>query len=321
MIKTLKLPLTIVNIIVISLLTILTPAQSSTPCDNPQRPAIRPNRAWAQNSRVTVNVSSASSQFTQAEFNCINEVFNAYNTQNGASDGNGSGVRFDVKFSQNSLVQVNATGDGIERTALGNTTLGNVYEIVKDDNSAGFDDTGSIGDGTNATAAMSKIDSRINVCEALKETMGHAIAHTLGLDHCQTQEVNGQYVDACFLNGKNSVMATPPCNIPNQCTTAEVNQIYGTPLLPTDCDKSRLIIKYSPATVNQPPPNNDGGGGDGGGENPPYCETITIPGQCYEVCVEWSEESYDPYWGVYIVSIYSDCDNFCDPDQTEEICY
>lgn len=86
----------------------------------------------------------------------------------------------------------------------------------------------------------------------------------MGLEHCP-QNTNG--TDRCFLLN-NSVVARPPCTgSSGECTSQDVMKVYGTPTLPTDCDKERIrqAGNYDPNAVNQPQPNLGGGGFGGGG--------------------------------------------------------
>src|SRR5215213_7503317 len=93
-------------LVVASLLPL--PAGAQTTCGTGTLDTIGALNAWPQNAIVSVNVNS--SDFTQDEFNnCIKPVFDAYNAQNGASQGNFSGVLFSVTFSTSTVAVVNGT--------------------------------------------------------------------------------------------------------------------------------------------------------------------------------------------------------------------
>jgi hypothetical protein len=93
------------------------------------------------------------------------------------------------------LVVVNGSGQVVRTTYGGN--FSNVYEVTKA-NIDEFGRTGPVGNESNLTGAITQINDDINSnsCAALQETIGHEIAHTLGLDHCR-QNASGQ--DICFL--------------------------------------------------------------------------------------------------------------------------
>lgn len=75
----------------------ITPDAPTDPANADQ--CIRPgtqnvSNSWPQNAKVTVAVNA--SQFTQAEYDCMESVFESFNT---ASVANGSNVRFNVSYS------------------------------------------------------------------------------------------------------------------------------------------------------------------------------------------------------------------------------
>jgi hypothetical protein len=75
------------------------PCDAQTTCGSGTLATNGPLTAWPQNALVSVNVNAGPNQFTQAEYdNCIKPVFDAYNAQNGATQGNYSGVRFSVSL-------------------------------------------------------------------------------------------------------------------------------------------------------------------------------------------------------------------------------
>lgn len=193
--KTILKTLTAFLIFIIVITTIVqgqTPTPSPT-CNPNVAPATNSAMAWRQNALVSVNIDS--SKFTPEEFNCIKAIFTGYNLQNAAAQGNSSGVFFSLTYSSNPLVVVNGSGQVVRTTYGGN--FSNVYEVTKA-NIDEFGRTGPVGNESNLTGAITQINDDINSnsCAALQETIGHEIAHTLGLDHCR-QNASGQ--DICFL--------------------------------------------------------------------------------------------------------------------------
>lgn len=89
-------------------LTTQVSAQSSCPAGG--APPVSPRGrldAWPQNTLVAVNVNSQ--QFTPAEFECISSVFDNFNLQAAATQGNFSGVRFSVTYSTYTVATVNSS--------------------------------------------------------------------------------------------------------------------------------------------------------------------------------------------------------------------
>src|SRR5205807_7956421 len=69
----------------------LTVVSAQSSCTTSNTPGTLPQTfAWPQNALVSVNISG----FTQAEFDCLKLELDSYNLINGATQGNGSGVRF-----------------------------------------------------------------------------------------------------------------------------------------------------------------------------------------------------------------------------------
>lgn len=186
--------------------------------------------AWPQNALVSVNVNSNAGQFTQAEFdNCIKPVFDAYNAQNGATQGNYSGVRFSVTYGDSAVAVVNnnqadnvsgiSRGFQINRSStLPSDVVGQTYRS---------------NDGTNRDSAVTEVNSAVTNCTALAMNIAHEIGHTLGLGEC-----TGCAARASAMNRRTSMNDT------SQGATG-----------PTDCDQTgiRAAGGYAQGSVNQPP--------------------------------------------------------------------
>src|SRR5437588_1830860 len=85
----------------------LTVVSAQSSCTTSNTPGTLPQTfAWPQNALVSVNISG----FTQAEFDCLKLELDSYNLINGATQGNGSGVRFSVTNNGPSVASVNANG-------------------------------------------------------------------------------------------------------------------------------------------------------------------------------------------------------------------
>ena len=134
------------------------PSEAQTTCGNGTLANNGPLAAWPQNAIVSVNVNAGPNQFTQAEFdNCIRPVFEAYNAQNGATQGNYSGVRFSVTYGGSTVAVVNnnqadnvsgiSRGFQINRSStLGSTVVGQTYRSD---------------DGTNRDSAVTEVNSAV----------------------------------------------------------------------------------------------------------------------------------------------------------------
>ena len=206
------------------------PSDAQTPCGSGTLATNGPLTAWPQNALVSVNINAGTNQFTQAEFdNCIKPVFDAYNAQNGATQGNYSGVRFSVSFSENAVAVVNnnqadnvggvSRGFQINRSStLGSTVVGQTYRSD---------------DGTNRDSAVTEVNTAVTDCTALAMNIAHEIGHTLGLGECTSCAAH-----ASVMNRRTSMNDT------SQGATA-----------PTDCDQTGIRASggYSQGSINQPP--------------------------------------------------------------------
>lgn len=235
---------------------------AQNPCPNGAPQQTLPRYAWRQNALVRVNVNKA--QFTQAEYdNCIVPVFNAYNVQNGASDGNQSGVFFDLTYSNNTVASLD--GQNFATNASGIT---NGYQINKSSQAVntaldyaitapGFS---SLSQPRNSAVTNVNPGISSNSCNVLKVIMAHEIAHTTGLEHCTS---NCTPNSTAMFEG---IVCTTR-NAQGDCTRVNLNQTTGVLTGPTACDAS--VIKqagsYNPSTRNQPGSTVGGGGWGGGG--------------------------------------------------------
>lgn len=99
------------GLLILSSIYLTAGTQAQTGCDPNNTPGTLPGTfAWPQNALVTVNISG---QFTQAEFNCIRQVFETYNLQNAATQGNASGVFFSVSYSGSTVASLNPNGRAV----------------------------------------------------------------------------------------------------------------------------------------------------------------------------------------------------------------
>src|SRR5207249_2846119 len=99
-------PSSIVVIMVACCLTIVLTAalihvSAQTDCVTPLTSPNGSLGAWPQNARITVVINS--SQFSQSQFNCLQTAFNNWNASSG-NNGNQSGVRFNVTYSNTPVV-------------------------------------------------------------------------------------------------------------------------------------------------------------------------------------------------------------------------
>src|SRR5205807_4197749 len=194
--------------------------------------------AWPQNALVSVNISG----FTQAEFDCLKLELDSYNLINGATQGNGSGVRFSVTNNGPSVASVNANGKAVNASGI---TYG--LQINKQD--LGDVDAGQTytGDnGTNRTSGVINLTGHITDCTAQQMNLAHEIAHTLALYHC-----NG-----CAAGS--SVVNSIPCaqvDANGNCTQADWNNTSYGRTGPSDCDNAKIQAagQYDPNTMSQPP--------------------------------------------------------------------
>jgi predicted Zn-dependent protease len=191
------------------------------------------SKAFPQNAQVTVNVNS--SQFTQAEFACLQTAFTNWNQ---ANQTNWSGVQFDVHYSAEVLVTTNAVG----AVTSGGT---NVYQVNKSTAGLNSQMVAGTGGGTptagHRTNAFTNIHPNVTNCDALGQTMAHEIGHVLGLGECSGCTAPGQ-----------SVMIGVPCaqwdaNHVNCLQPDYNNTDYGR-TDPTSCDNAMVHWSAYPCT-------------------------------------------------------------------------
>jgi hypothetical protein len=246
-------------------------AQTTPPQGGCQECVTDSQHTWSQNANITVNLNA--NQFSEADRQCIQGLIDELNSQSSAL-GNASGVKFNLTRSTTSYVslEIDANGDG-SINANGNS---NVLQInrppLSDYNTTGFapsplDITTDFGatafapsSGLNATAAITFLNPNISSCEALRFNILHEIAHTLGLDDCESYNPPADQ----------SVMFRPTClNLTSGCTPQDFNFVPSdarTNL--SDCDNQKIkeAGTYNPNLVNQ----QVGGGGGDPPQNPNY---------------------------------------------------
>ena len=177
--------------------------------------------AFPQGRQITVHVNE--SQFSQAEFGCLQTAFNNWNAQNG---NNFSGVTFNVTRSPTVLVTSNAAG----QVTSGGT---DVYQVNRStDAVTGVAVTGGQGTTANRVNAFTNIHPNVTNCTALAQTMAHEIGHTLGLGECSACTVVQQ-----------SVMVGVPClqrDANNNCISIDYNNTTYGLSGPTPCDNNAV---------------------------------------------------------------------------------
>jgi hypothetical protein len=300
-----------------------------------------PRNTWKQNTKVKVSIDP--DQFNPQEIQCIKDVFDAWNKNNGQQgnynevNNNASGVTFEVQSVAGSSSQVVLTpsAPGVPPTATINlpvmpTSSSPLYQINRTAPGSEHDyaeTTSSPDSGQssgNIAIAVTNIDPGINVCQALKEAISHEIGHTFKLNHCRS---DAPCVDANG-NPTSTMVEAPPCRSGMSNYPACLNQTGIGTVEPTPCDnyKTRIISPaYDPNTLATPTPTPEEGGGggecpcgdcDNGCEYPPpdegepNCSWQTVDGQCYGG-YEWT----DPYTGI----LYSEPPS-CDPPTEQYVC-
>jgi hypothetical protein len=205
------------------------PAHAQTACGSGTLGSNGPLTAWPQNTIVSVNVNS--NDFTQAEYdNCIKPVFDGYNAQNGATQGNYSGVLFSVTYSPNTVAVVN------NNQADNASGISHGYQINRSNSlpSNVVGQTYRSNDGTHRDSAVTEVNSGVTDCTALAMNIAHEIGHTLGLGDC----MNCGAQDSAMVN------------------RSSLNDTTHGATGPTDCDKIgiRSAGGYNQNTIDQPPP-------------------------------------------------------------------
>jgi len=169
------------QVLVLIALCVTTGAQDPD-CRTPDGQAL--STAWPQNTTVTVNINSNPGHFSQADFDCLKDAFDNWNTANGANGANHSGVTFNVNFSSTVLVQTTSNGQQVTSAASGS-----VYQINRSTvgiSGIGVGATGGQGTSSNRINAFTNIHPNVTNCTALVQTMAHEIGHTTGLGECSS---------------------------------------------------------------------------------------------------------------------------------------
>jgi hypothetical protein len=210
---------------------------------------------WRQNSIVSVNINSG--DFTPDEFECMKQVFENYNLANGATQGNGSGVRFSITYGPNAVATTSGNtaspapgiDNGFQVNAPSNYPAGSLGNTA----GGGEADTNNV---VNRVAAVTNINPNITDCAALQQTLAHEIGHTLGLGECPVPQCNAN----------DTVMTSGVCQTSNPdgtCAVADYNNTSQGLSGPSSCDNTKIkqAGQYNLATMSQPPDPGAGGGG------------------------------------------------------------
>ncbi|MBC7929365.1 MAG: hypothetical protein H7Z38_02260 [Rubrivivax sp.] len=273
---------------------------SCTPGNTPSISSQGARRAWAQNALVSVNVNASS--FTQEQFNCIKAVFDNFNLQNAATQGNSSGVFFSVTYSTSTVAHVDSTN-----TAVNSPTVTNGLQVNRVDlgpTNLGLTYHGN--NGTNRNSAVINISSQVTDCTALQMDLAHETGHTLGLEHCNGSAGDCSSQGVSIMNRGQCATWNPP-DASGVVTCAQTdfnNNTYGR-TGPTPCDNStiRQAGQYNPNTVNPPCTDADGDGtsdcdGDCDDNNPSvgYCSSDPCSYENEQICHDKGlEYQWNPY--------------------------
>lgn len=123
------------------------------------------------------------SGFTQQEFDCLKPVFDLFNLQNAAAQGNSSGVWFSVTNNGSTVATYDPT-TGRSSNAAG-VSFG--LQINRQDlgpTFAGVTTTTSNDAETNLQSSVMRLSPHVTDCTAMQMTLAHELGHTLGLLHC-----------------------------------------------------------------------------------------------------------------------------------------
>ena len=229
-------------------------------CDPNQTPIVLPfSPAWAQNALVQVNVDS--SGFTQAEFdNCIKPIFEHFNLQNAAAQGNSSGVRFSVTYGPNTVATSYFDQQAGFMRSRNEPGISNGLQVNRADlgtSAVGTNDGGT--NGTNLNSAVITLHTATINCESLQAVLIHEIGHTFGLGHCE-----GCPPEASVMSYGGGFNPTG----------------HRTTLSPCDNERIRFAGQYNSNTVNQPPPICYRQCSDGQVLDQNSCECVPDPQNC-----------------------------------------
>jgi len=220
------------SLLILILIQVPTEAQSNCTQPNTQSRST----AFAQGVTVTVNINS--SQFTAAEFNCLQTAFANWNSN---SSSNFSNVTFNVNYSGTVLVTTDSNG------SVTSASAGPVYQVNRSTtgvNTTGVAATGGQGIANNRVNAFTNIHPNVTNCTALTQTMAHEIGHTMGLGECPNCTQPGQ-----------SVMMGVPCGtfVNGQCTAPAYNDTTFGRTGPTPCDNAAVLSTGAYPCTNHDP--------------------------------------------------------------------
>lgn len=153
-----------IGLIVISIFLSTLNVNAQTTCDNTNSPSLTGRPVWSQNALVTVNINA--DQFSEQDLACIQAVFNTYNLQASASQGNFSGVYFSVTRTSTAVATIGTiNGNAVALATSDGSNYSYRYQINRPtqlvDRSNDFGVTALGTNPSNLDTAVTEINSQI----------------------------------------------------------------------------------------------------------------------------------------------------------------